>query len=130
MSYQYVEWVFGSFYISYRSCYRPYQSIGCSKLATTTKQLKRFSWSVRVLQTFVKGYGQIAKPLTDLLKLNKFTWNSDANQDFNTLKNLLCTAPIEGLPKPKWKEVIFVVVDGISKAAHFLRWLIIIQPWM
>jgi hypothetical protein len=35
---------------------------------------------------FVKNYGNIATPLTALLKNNSFTWTPTASQDFQTLK--------------------------------------------
>jgi hypothetical protein len=47
---------------------------------------------------FVKNYGNIAAPLTALLKKNSFTWTPTAAQDFQTLKMAMCTTPVLALP--------------------------------
>jgi hypothetical protein len=40
---------------------------------------------------FVKNYGNIATPLTGLLKNKSFTWTPVAAQSFQTLKIIMCT---------------------------------------
>jgi hypothetical protein len=47
---------------------------------------------------FVKNYGNIAAPLTALLKKNSFTWTPAAAQAFQTLKMTMCTTPVLALP--------------------------------
>jgi hypothetical protein len=47
---------------------------------------------------FVKNYGNIASPLTALLKKKSFTWTSATAQDFQTLKMAMCTTPVLALP--------------------------------
>jgi hypothetical protein len=47
---------------------------------------------------FVKNYGKIATPLTNLLKNNSFTWTPTTAQDFQTLKMVVCTTPVLSLP--------------------------------
>jgi hypothetical protein len=39
---------------------------------------------------FVKNYGNIVEPLTDLLKKNYFTWTPTTAQDFQTLNMAMC----------------------------------------
>jgi hypothetical protein len=46
---------------------------------------------------FVKNYGNIAAPLTALLKNNSFTWTPTSTQDFQTLKMAMCTTPVLAL---------------------------------
>lgn len=46
---------------------------------------------------FIKGYGELAKPLTELLKKDSFGWNADAQGSFEKLKFCLSTSSILGL---------------------------------
>ena len=43
---------------------------------------------------FIKGYGQIVKPLTKLTKQEGFKWNLEAQQAFDELENKLSTFPV------------------------------------
>jgi hypothetical protein len=52
----------------------------------TLKRLHGFSSLTWYYRKFVKNYGNIAAPLTNLLKKNSFTWTPVAAQDFQTLK--------------------------------------------
>ena len=47
---------------------------------------------------FVKGYGQIATPLTALLKKDAFSWSEDAEQAFQQLKADMVQPPMLSLP--------------------------------
>ena len=47
---------------------------------------------------FVKHYGLLAKPLTNLLKCKQFVWTSAAQQAFVKLKEAMVTTPVLGLP--------------------------------
>jgi len=48
---------------------------------------------------FVKDYGVITKPLTDMLRRDNFTWTDIAVQAFDKLKTLMSSTPILTLPK-------------------------------
>jgi hypothetical protein len=48
---------------------------------------------------FDKNYGKIATPLIALLKNNSFTWNPTTDQDFQDLKEAMCTTHVLSLPK-------------------------------
>jgi hypothetical protein len=47
---------------------------------------------------FIKDYGKIAKPLTELTKKDAFTWNEETQLAFDTLKVCLTIAPVLALP--------------------------------
>jgi RNase H-like domain found in reverse transcriptase len=46
---------------------------------------------------FIKGYGEIIKPLPNLLKKNKFHWNTEVAGSFAKLKTALSTAPMPAM---------------------------------
>ncbi|XP_070040693.1 putative mitochondrial protein AtMg00860 [Nicotiana tabacum] len=47
---------------------------------------------------FIKGYGILSKPLSDLLKNDGFRWSEEAISSFEQLKRALITAPVLALP--------------------------------
>lgn len=47
---------------------------------------------------FIKGYGHLSKPLTDLLKKGAFQWHEGAQQAFEALKEAMTQARVLTLP--------------------------------
>ncbi|XP_076947035.1 uncharacterized protein LOC143618840 [Bidens hawaiensis] len=103
----------------------------------TIKQLRGFFGMAGYYQRFIRSFGMIAKPLTDLLKKDAFRWSPETQDAFERLKRalpgLLQPLPISdmvfsdismdfigGLPNVKGNDTIFVVVDRLTKYGHFM----------
>uniref|UniRef100_A0A8C6MBY8 Gypsy retrotransposon integrase-like protein 1 n=1 Tax=Nothobranchius furzeri TaxID=105023 RepID=A0A8C6MBY8_NOTFU len=68
---------------------------------TTRKQLQRFLGFGNFYRRFIKGYSQIAAPLTQLTSTKiPFSWTKEADQAFLSLKESFAQAPILTRPDP------------------------------
>lgn len=47
---------------------------------------------------FIKDYGKVAKPLTELTKKDNFLWGKEATEAFENLKDIMTTSPVLVLP--------------------------------
>jgi hypothetical protein len=57
----------------------------------TLKKLRGFLILTDYYYKFVQNYGQIATPLTTLLKKEAFYWTQETTQSFENLKEVVCT---------------------------------------
>lgn len=57
----------------------------------TLKALRGFLGLTRYYRKFVQGCGEIARPLTNMLKKNQFQWNEEA---LKALEKLMSNTPV------------------------------------
>ncbi|OIT20411.1 hypothetical protein A4A49_38895 [Nicotiana attenuata] len=65
---------------------------------TTIKETSYQARHCPPLEKYVANYGVVCRPLTDLLKMDVFKWNAEADLAFRTLKKAITSTPVLSLP--------------------------------
>ena len=67
------------------------------KLRNVT-ELRGFIGICTYYRKFVKGFSQLAAPLTDLTRKGAFSWSDTAQRAFDRLKQVMSSCPVIALP--------------------------------
>ena len=90
------------------------QAMADWEIPTRVKDVRSFLGLTGYYRRFIKGYGQIAKPLHDMtMKGASLVWTQERDKAFKTLKTAMLEAPILGYPSSK-KENTFILDTDAS----------------
>ena len=75
------------------------QAIGSWQAPRNVSELRSFLGLANYYRRFIKGYSEVASPLTDLLKKDKkWDWKGSCNEAFERLKEAVMSEPVLALP--------------------------------
>ena len=85
------------------------------KTPNTVKEVQQFLGLCNYYRQFIKGFGEVAAPLTHLTRKDAdFQWSDSVQQCFEKFKLSMCTAPILAYPKPDGMFILDIDASNIG----------------
>ncbi|GMI83363.1 hypothetical protein HRI_002005600 [Hibiscus trionum] len=82
-------------------------------LPTNLKSLMDFLGLTGYYRRFIRDYGTISKPLTNMLKKEGFSWSEEFRKAFELLKKVMCKAHVLALPN--FNKAFYLETDASAR---------------